>query len=910
MEDRVRDAGSGTETSVTGRRHRRRSDRGHAGDSGGGFRADVEGLRAVAVLLVLLFHAGVPGVPGGFIGVDVFFVISGFLITGLLVSELEKRNTISLTRFYARRAKRLLPAAAVVLVTTTLLVWAFTPRHRWDATGGDVMAAALYVVNWRFADRSVDYLAEGIAPSPVQHFWSLAVEEQFYLVWPLLMLVAALLGRRRGRPRVALGAALAAVAIPSFAFSIQYTSSSPEKAFFVSTTRMWELAVGAAVAVGTLLLARMPKALGLGLGWVGVATIVASGVAVTHDVAWPGWAAAVPVLGTAAVLAGGFTAGARGPVAVLGTRPFRWVGGLSYSLYLWHWPLLVVARDYFNGLSLSGALLIVALSFVPAWLTQRLVENPLRFSRRVSRSPRLALGLGANFTAVGAAAGLVLVLAVGATTPAAPVRGQVLGAATLTSSSGQAAAAVPADIVEGGITPDPAVADKDVPDIYSLGCQQDQRSAEPVRCQFGPATTSNPTTIAVVGDSKAGQWLPALQLLANANHWRVVTYTKSHCPLVDAETFLAGKPYTSCQEWSRNVLQLLTGPEKPDFVLTSQNPSRATGRNGKATFGAMQDALASTWARLADAGIEVLALADNPHPDKEVWQCVSEHVKQLSKCAFDRTLGVQTSAAGLQKAAVRQAGGRIVQAATSGPTMASVAKDSTGRRPPVYLDLVDSICPAVRCAPVIGHVLVYRQAAHLTATYVATLAPRLGALLRAAGVPSAATAPGRATVQALDAVPAPAQTLDKPTGVSAAKAPEQLPQKSAPAAVPRSPVATKPTGTPVVTAATPTPGQAAATAADAAAKRAAATAAKKKADQKKADAKKAAAKKAADKAAAQKAADQAAADRAAQDATAAPAANEPATKPNAPTPAPAPTKPSPLGGLLPPPKPAAAPASR
>jgi peptidoglycan/LPS O-acetylase OafA/YrhL len=893
MEDWLMDAGSATDTPVTGRRHRRKPARGRAGAKGGGFRADVEGLRAIAVVLVLLYHAGLPGLPGGFIGVDVFFVISGFLITGLLVAELEKRNTISLTRFYARRAKRLLPAAAVVLVTTTFLVWAFTPRHRWDATGGDIMAAALYMVNWRFADRSVDYLAEGIAPSPVQHYWSLAVEEQFYFIWPLLMLVAALVGRRLGRPRLAIGAALAAVAIPSFAYSIHYTSTSPQAAFFVSTTRMWELAVGAGVAVGALLLQRVPKGVALVLGWGGVATIVTSAVLLSNEVSWPGSAAALPVLGTAAVLAGGFTAGSRGPIAVLGTLPFRWVGGLSYSLYLWHWPLLVVARDFFNGLSLGGALLIVALSFVPAWLTQRLVENPLRFSPRVSRSPRLALGLGANFTAVGAAAGLVLVLAVGATTPAGPDRTEPLGAATLASSAGRAAAAVPADIVEGGITPDPAVANEDVPDIYDLGCQQDRKSAEPVRCQFGPATTSNPTTIAVVGDSKAGQWLPALQLLANANHWRVVTYTKSSCPLVDAQTFVDGEPYTSCREWGANVLNLLTGPEKPDFVLTSQNPGRAVGKNGKASFEAMQDALASTWKRLGDAGIQVLVLADNPHPDQEVWQCASENTQQLSKCAFDRSVGVQGSAAALQRAAVKQAGGRTLELDGVQPDLEKAAGDLK----PVYLDLVDSICPAARCVPVIGHVLVYRQGAHLTATYVTTLAPRLGALLRAAGVPSIASGP--TTLQAADSVPAPAQTLDKPTGLSAAKAPAELPQEPAKDEQP----ATKAPAGATAAAASGAPGdveKAAAekAAAEKAAKKAAEKAAAKKA-QEKADAKKAAEKAAAEKAADEKAAAEAAATDASEPA---PAANEPATKPTAPEPAPA--KPaSPLGGLFPPPSP-------
>jgi peptidoglycan/LPS O-acetylase OafA/YrhL len=258
QEARVTQHGSGTATPASAGKTgqgKRRKDRNKAN-----FRPDVEGLRAIAVLLVLLYHAKLTGLSGGFVGVDVFFVISGFLITTQLLNELDRRGTVSLTGFYARRAKRLLPAAAVVLVATMVMTLTLMPRHRWDSAGGDIVSAALYVVNWRFAERSVDYLAEGLAPSPVQHFWSLAVEEQFYLVWPLLMLGAALLARRLHNNRLALGAALAAVAIPSFVWSLTYTSSTPAKAFFVTTTRMWELAVGAGIAVAAALLPRIPRA--------------------------------------------------------------------------------------------------------------------------------------------------------------------------------------------------------------------------------------------------------------------------------------------------------------------------------------------------------------------------------------------------------------------------------------------------------------------------------------------------------------------------------------------------------------------------------------------------------------------------------------------------------------------------
>ncbi|HEV6955624.1 MAG TPA: acyltransferase, partial [Promicromonospora sp.] len=210
---------------------------------GPGFRPDIEGLRAVAIGLVLLYHGGLDQLTGGFVGVDVFFVISGFLITGLLIRELEKSGRISLPRFYARRAKRLLPATALVLVVTAVLTWLTVSVIEWRTFGLDIVSAAAYVVNWRLAARSVDYLAEDVGVSPVQHFWSLAVEEQFYIVWPLLLVVIAWWVRRRAtaRLRAVMTAGILLIAVPSFAYSIYLTQANPSAAFFVTPTRLWEM---------------------------------------------------------------------------------------------------------------------------------------------------------------------------------------------------------------------------------------------------------------------------------------------------------------------------------------------------------------------------------------------------------------------------------------------------------------------------------------------------------------------------------------------------------------------------------------------------------------------------------------------------------------------------------------------
>ncbi|WP_256841267.1 acyltransferase family protein [Ornithinimicrobium cryptoxanthini] len=374
------------------------------------FRPDIEGLRAVAVLMVLAFHAGLPFAPGGFAGVDVFFVISGFLITGLLVREVERSGRVSLLTFYARRAKRLLPAASLVLVATGILSWLFIPRIRWAEIGGDLVASAAYLVNWRLASRSVDYLAEDSVASPVQHYWSLAVEEQFYIFWPLLIVLGAwLVHRHRLRTRPVLGALLVLVVLASLGWSVVATATQPETAYFVTTTRLWELGIGGLVAITAPFWQRVAPGPATGIAWAGLLALASSATLLGPATPWPGSAALLPTLGTAAVIAGGFAARSRGPVRLLGAAPMREIGATSYSLYLWHWPLLVVAAAAWGELSLWQGVAIAALSYVPARLTYALVENPIRSAPVMSRLPTLALGLGAACTVLGVGAGLTLV---------------------------------------------------------------------------------------------------------------------------------------------------------------------------------------------------------------------------------------------------------------------------------------------------------------------------------------------------------------------------------------------------------------------------------------------------------------------------------------------------------------------
>ena len=683
---------------------------GPGAERSGRFRPDVAGLRAVAVGLVLIYHAGVGFLPGGFVGVDVFFVISGFLITRQLVEEIGRTGRISLAGFYARRAKRILPAATVVLVATAVATWLLVSRERWHDIGGDLLASAVYVVNWRFADRAVDYLAVDVAPSPVQHFWSLAVEEQFYLLWPLLIIGTVLVARRlrRSDPRQVLWIGLLVIAVPSFAWSILQTAASPERAFFVSTTRLWELAVGAGVALVATRLGRVPRRVAIALGWLGLGAIVAAACLVTANSAWPGYLAAAPVLGSAAVIAAGVSAGARGPVAILGTRPFQWVGDLSYSLYLWHWPMIVIAAAHFGDLSVKRGLVVAAASFVPAWITFKIVENPLRYARAISRSPRLALSLGGNFTLAGVCAGLVLVLMSAAATPAVPPAARYApGAAVLAGKEGRGG---PVPEQFAFITPEPLKAGDDLPDTTADKCFQLMVLPDLIYCTYG--NPQGKTTVALVGDSKADQWLPAFQLLAEQNGWKLVVAFKGTCAFTGA-TALTGddpnKPYADCTEWNKALLTRLLA-DKPAYVFTSQVSAKAADPGGGASVDAMVDGMHDAWGKLEANGSKVVVIANNPGPSVNAMQCVDAHRTKLSACSFDPGRHDTDIAYLTQKKAV-----------AAHPSVKMI-------------DMFDTICPTDKCPAVIGNVMIYRRGSHVTATYVKTMTPQIAQAMSAAGV--------------------------------------------------------------------------------------------------------------------------------------------------------------------------------
>jgi peptidoglycan/LPS O-acetylase OafA/YrhL len=368
------------------------------------FRPDVEGLRAIAVALVVLFHAGVPRLTGGFVGVDVFFVISGYVITGVLVRERSGTGRNSILGFYGRRARRIIPAATLVIIVTVLATYHWLGFILGGDTARDGRAAATFWVNFRFIATGTNYWTSQLPPSPLQNYWSLSVEEQFYVVYPALFVAAAAIAVRRIELRHRISVILGAAIIASFWWSIVQTSSNATAAYFSPFTRAWELALGALVAVNARHLAQLPRRAAALASWIGLCGILLAAFLYTSATPYPGSAAALPVISTAGVIAGG-TAGFKfGAEMILRLPPFQWLGRISYSMYLWHWPLLVIPMELAgHQLSLKDNLGWVAVALAISAITFFLIENPIRHAKRLRQSWRLSIGLGAALVATSVA---------------------------------------------------------------------------------------------------------------------------------------------------------------------------------------------------------------------------------------------------------------------------------------------------------------------------------------------------------------------------------------------------------------------------------------------------------------------------------------------------------------------------
>jgi peptidoglycan/LPS O-acetylase OafA/YrhL len=656
------------------------------------FRPDIEGLRAIAIGAVLLFHAGVPWAAGGFIGVDVFFVISGFLITGLLVREWSGSGRIDLAVFYARRFRRLLPAALLTIVVTTVASWFVLSELRFPSVAGDAAAAALYVSNIRFAVNAIDYLGSEVAPSPLLHFWSLSVEEQFYLFWPLIVMFSLRLLTAARLWLVVVG-----VVAGSLALALIWTDIAAPWAFFSLPTRAWQLGVGGLIAVGLLRLPRRtPPLAASSTVWLGLAVITAGVVVIGNDTPYPGVAAIFPVVGTALVIMGG-SQHATWPSRALATRFPRWVGRISYSLYLWHWPLIVLVPIAVGIDSVAFNLGLVVVAAGIAWASTELYEAPIRSGRRL-RMPSRASVVTAVSASVLVAAGAVAAGVVSEGPKGGP------GDPDVVPGSLGIAGPVRSGPVPEDLTPPLSGAYWDLPDGYDDDCHLEFREVDAPACVYGPEDA--PTTVLLLGDSHAQQWLPTLQVLAEERDWRLRAITKSACPMIDATVWNQAlkRGYRECDEWRETALELIEAEAPALVFVASATTYEIIDEAGQRLAEGEEEALLPALTRyLAEmtARAPVVVLADTPRVGYDPAECLATS-DVVADCDVDRERMVDGTYADVEEAAVAASGADLISATD-------------------WLCFEDD-CPLVR-----GSVLVYRDQHHMTATFAQLLAPSLGA---------------------------------------------------------------------------------------------------------------------------------------------------------------------------------------
>jgi len=653
------------------------------------FRLDVQGLRAIAVALVVLYHAGVPGLSGGYVGVDVFFVISGFLITGQILDQID-RGRFSFGSFYAKRARRILPASFVVVILTVIaaLIW-ISPLQRTDVLHGAI-STALYVPNMLFAFQGTDYLASD-TPSLFQHYWSLGVEEQFYLLWPAILVALFLAAKAARLSRRVVFWALVALVILSFGAGVLLTFRSQPWAFFSLPTRAWELGVGAIVLFMLRAGVRLPARVAVVGGWVGIVGLVMVGVLYTSATPFPGFAAAGPVLATALVILSGTGYPRGGPTRLLSTRPFQFIGLISYSLYLVHWPIIMLPQQAMGEAHAfpTWATLLLGLSCLPiAWLLYRFVETPARHLPALEKArPRVSL-LWAGGASVATVAASLVVLSVLAMNP---LSGNRAVAAIVISNKPIGTAFVPSNL-----TPSLVGATNDIPSIYGDGCHEDAVKTSIGDCLRGDVTGAG--TIALFGDSHAAQWFPALDEIARSKNEKLQVYTKSGCPSVSIASQLNGVAYAACDAWRENVIAHLRANPVDTIVISNLGLGTLVADDA-AALSEWRAGLTRTLKQLTDVS-DVILIGDTPNFVEEPAACLAQHLDDAAVCGRERAEAVDSKTHAAEQEIAQAAGVE-------------------------YIDMTDYLCTRTFCPVILGDKLVYRDQHHLTASFVRGLTPLL-----------------------------------------------------------------------------------------------------------------------------------------------------------------------------------------
>jgi peptidoglycan/LPS O-acetylase OafA/YrhL len=678
------------------------------------------------VLLVALGHASVPFLRGGFVGVDVFFVLSGFLITGILLTEARETGSVSLVAFYLRRARRILPAAALTLLTTEIAAYFLLNFLRARDVVWDSVFAATFSANFRFAEQGTDYFAHAQPPSPLLHFWSLAVEEQFYLVWPALLsvvLFGAVAIRQAARPagkrqhrRLFLIVVL--LGCLSFGWSIHLTAALPSAAYFSPATRAWELGLGAALAVGASTVARVPPSWRLAMGWSGLLAIAAGAVIFSSATPFPGYSALLPTVGAVLVISAGMTDRRQrlGAGRLLELAPMRFVGDRSYAFYLWHWPMLVIAGQYIgHELSVAFKLVLLGGAFVLSIVSYALFENPIRRAKsRVARSRVVfatsiavvfvvaALSLNAiaqkeesfnsaAFKAEAVTASPLANYAYAPTTDSQP--GRILRKVVAAVRAARAGARIPS----GLIPPIGTLRNEALPYSLPHGCVPVANSSQSSSkiCRLGKTTSSR--SIVVIGDSHAQMWMPTILRMAQRDGWLVIPILRPGCT---PDTWIDARGLAACRPWYRwatRQAKLL----HPDLTLVGG----AVGGSRGAAARAAENGMVAMAKAIKPASGDVIVIGDPEGLTRNPIDCLLSKHASMAVCT------------------------------TTWPPALLEPYDHIAARAEVaglgFLDTRGWFCFEYQCPTVVGRTIAYKDYHHITVAYALDLAGTFRTAVRA-----------------------------------------------------------------------------------------------------------------------------------------------------------------------------------
>lgn len=641
------------------------------------FRPEIEGVRVVASLLVAIYHIWLGSVSGG---VDVFFVVSGYLITTSVLSRFENNGRFDYFSYVLNLGKRLIPIAFTVLSFTAIGAFLLLPKVQWKQIVAEIYSSVFYVENWQLARNAVDYLAQNNEASPVQHYWALSVQGQFYIIWPLVIFVAFLLARKLFKTpfRKTLLVVLITIFTLSISYSISITNSNQPWAYFDTFARVWEFSLGGILAL-LLPYLKTNKYISFIIGWLGLSIICLTGILLPVSTVFPGYAALLPISGVMFIIISAENHTKYGVDRLLSTKPFLYFGSVSYGFYLWHWPLLIFYYAIFQTdvVPLVDGLIIMIIAFGLSVFSTKKIEEPIRGLSLKHEKKKIASVLLLFLTTV---------IVVNTTWVIYHDRHEEVFKQNMRAEDYPGARVIFEDIETPPDVP-PILTwnddDNAMPRFYQDDCYVGMNEYGMKKCSYGN-TVDPKYTVAIVGGSRDGHWFPAFEQFAEELQLQVDIYNKDGCKL-SADDY-GGLLSDSCMEWNELVVtHLLEDP--PDLIFTTANG------NGKAP---LTDSYLDVFKKF-EGVTNILAIRNIPEMPFDVPTCVE--VKGAKKCKVPRN--------------------KVLQATPPWEGVEDLPENI------YFVDLSDYLCDENYCYSVIGNVIVYRDDVHLSNLYASTLAEPL-----------------------------------------------------------------------------------------------------------------------------------------------------------------------------------------